>query len=214
MVQCPECAEEYSPQGLHGHLRMSHGLSGPELQKAYEGALRGNLNVEEVEGATEEKDQRHEEGHERPDEEPPRGEERPEARDEEAQTEERGAGSPSEMMAEPPGSVGPDQDEYNRREVSRKERSPKGHDQGACYRALEQLRRARMRRRIVEETMETEEEVVEEGSKFFFGDDAQYGEVPTNDTWADLLERCQWEEEKAAEELKDVVFHAEGRPEG
>ncbi len=36
MSTCPECGEEYSPQGMYGHLRMGHGLRGDELEETYE----------------------------------------------------------------------------------------------------------------------------------------------------------------------------------
>ena len=36
MSTCPECGEEYSPQGMYGHLRMGHGLRGDELEETYQ----------------------------------------------------------------------------------------------------------------------------------------------------------------------------------
>ena len=36
MSTCPECGDEYSPQGMYGHLRMGHGLRGEELEQVYQ----------------------------------------------------------------------------------------------------------------------------------------------------------------------------------
>jgi RNA polymerase-binding transcription factor DksA len=46
MAQCPKCdnGKDYSPQGLHGHLRMGHSLSGEELEQSYRKGLDSESN--------------------------------------------------------------------------------------------------------------------------------------------------------------------------
>lgn len=48
MSTCPECGEEYSPQGMYGHLRMGHGLRGEDLERTYEEAQTGSNPTEEA----------------------------------------------------------------------------------------------------------------------------------------------------------------------
>lgn len=54
MIECPECQEEFSSQGLWGHLSMGHGLGGAELDSVYEQALnqRESSTREKVGGSS------------------------------------------------------------------------------------------------------------------------------------------------------------------
>lgn len=53
-TECPECGEEMTLRGLHGHLRMGHGLAGETLDRVYQEARdnsykrRENSPVEKV----------------------------------------------------------------------------------------------------------------------------------------------------------------------
>lgn len=196
---------------------MSHGLSGPDLQKAYEGALRGNLSPEEEEDQTEEPETVAEE------DTPDGDQDRDEYREEYPERYREEDQDHSEDQAED-ADQHEDLDELTRADVAEEEGQTRTHatvsdeigippevrEAGPVMRAADRARRARMRRRIVEETMETKE--VEQEDLFITPFDTKE-EVPANDTWGDLLEKCEWEEERAIEELKDVVYHTEGRPE-
>lgn len=37
-ARCPECGEYFSPQGLSGHLRFTHGIKGREVKQKMSGA--------------------------------------------------------------------------------------------------------------------------------------------------------------------------------
>ena len=52
MSTCPECGEEYSPQGMYGHLRMGHGLRGDELEETYEQTQQTQEQAQEQGRAT------------------------------------------------------------------------------------------------------------------------------------------------------------------
>jgi hypothetical protein len=38
-AKCPKCGELFSPQGLNGHLRFTHGLGGDEMKQQQEAAV-------------------------------------------------------------------------------------------------------------------------------------------------------------------------------
>lgn len=203
MVQCPECGEEYSPQGLYGHLRMQHGLSGADLQQTYENSLKGDIFEEEPEADG----SAGEEGEPVGDGAPAAESEEPVEATKEEGKEESFDPAPADAEEQPDS---PSEERREKESREREQREPmrtEFEERGALARAAERLRRARTRRRVVEEAMETKEEVVNER---FFEDETE--EVPANATWSYLLEACAEEEARALEDLKNQVFHTEGRP--
>jgi hypothetical protein len=45
-AKCPECGEFFSPQGLHGHLKYTHGLRGEEMKQQQAAAVLAGGVVE------------------------------------------------------------------------------------------------------------------------------------------------------------------------
>jgi len=182
MHDCPLCEREFTPAGLHGHLRFSHDLRGEDLEAAYEEATGNRPGAARKE--PQQPDQRPSgQSKEQPDQQPQDPQESVEEPNED--------GNQLGREARPvPGSV--------KRARSRESRGgPPEHISDPVERALDEYREARERRRAVEHAMDTKRSGL-------FGD-----EQPANETWTELLEDCREAEEQARNDLHRLVRHRE-----
>jgi len=188
-VECPDCEEPYTPQGLYGHLR-AHGYSGEELETTYREAIRNGRSVpsrrdDEV----------------RSDVEGPGSRSEDETTGQDDTQGDASVGSRS-VPGTPDGPAGAGEQEGQEGPTEKAGQGhPPGVDREPIARAADRLAFARQRRKAVEEAMETETT----GGAF----SPSRSEVPANDTWADLLEECEAKEQAARKELKRQVEHRE-----
>jgi hypothetical protein len=189
-VECPECGEPYTPQGLHGHLR-AHGLRGDDLESTYRQALRDGGSAPVRREVAEESGSVPEE---------------PEDGSETESTEQAGnpdrrpvpgqVSSPSES----PAGIEDQEDGKGPSESSGRDRPSRDQHDPIAH-AADRLAAARQRREAVEDVMETKTT----GGLW----KSRQEEVPANETWADLLEECKAEEKAARKELKRQIEHRE-----
>jgi len=189
-VECPECGEPYTPQGLYGHLR-AHGFSGKELETIYREATRNGRSAPsrrtdtEVGSGVEESSDAV--GLQNTDQD-------------DTQDDASSSSRPTPGTPDSPTDAEDQESQEGPAEEAGQGRPP-GKDREPIARAADRLALARQRRKAVEEAMETETTGgLLPGSR---------GDVPANDTWADLLEECQAKEQAARKELKRQVEHRE-----
>lgn len=202
MAQCPKCdnGKDYSPQGLHGHLRMGHSLSGEELERVY----RKGLDTEPTSAAN----GRLEEARAEEPEEPERGREskpdrHEEPEDQRAEADQHGEavrrGSTHEGRRHPEGEReeshgrsrrAPSTDRLRRSERPSTERKARER----ALDALDRLRKAKQRRKVAEEETEVSQSTVDRILKG----------TPEGDD-VGICEACETEVEEAREEYREAV---------
>lgn len=202
MCECPKCNRSFQKAGLHGHLRFSHGLRGEELQEAYQQALEEPSGQPSEQHPEQPSGQRPEQLNEQPPEQQGSGE------GEEGETKGDSRTLPVPRMPDSSTGQGSAErsEESHGRQRRQKERQRGRESRGVVERqsrrdplreAAERLRRARERRRTIEEEMETS---------------GLLEKKPANDTWAELLEESQEEEKEAQKALRrEVRMHEAAR---
>lgn len=222
MYKCPHCEGSFKKRGLHGHLRLRHGLDGDELDSAYTEALDEGT-VEPVDETAEEAASEPNEGDEvravpsggespskEEESEPPTSYSLPETPNGSQAGKSEARGDENERRSVPGRATSGEEGFQGNRE--RTDREPVSHSR--AYEALEQFRRARERLRAVKEETgrEVEREVPKNEnalSRFSIGSSKTKTEtvVQRTDAEKELLERCEQELEDARRELNRAFEH-------
>lgn len=206
-VVCPECGEEYSPQGLYGHL-MGHGLAGEEVEQAYQQALDGGR------GGDGDSEQPSEESFKLP---AIGGDGSGESSGGTAEESAEQVSEPEEKTVNDPADPGeqelpdlPSRGVSGHRGRSREERDPSRTTAEEVEKAFDRLCRARQRLREAEEnTGEKIEETVQKGGfvssllgRNLLGKTETRETIERTKAEKELLERYREEVEKAEEEYQ------------
>ena len=212
-VRCPECNQQMTKPGLHGHLRFKHFLAGEELNDAYEEATGerpgGSTNSREPERArapertTDDAQTRGREQH-RKNAERHRAEEPTAVREvdeTEAGRDRRQRSEEVPTAEELRKELGKESGEQRRgadrerpRESRRPEHNRKARAVKRALRALDRLREAKHRRKVAEEETDAPQSTM---NRILYGS-------PKGDD-VGICEACETEVEQAREEYREAV---------